>query len=94
MQERLCLRIATWMKAIVFGYSQESRHQNRQQRLVQSIKKLLDLIALLSTTAQINAHSAHISCKHNFKYIDNYIDNYIEKVEHTFLIHLLEEGMT
>ena len=90
MQERLCLRVATWMKAIVFGYSQESRHQNRQQRLVQSIKKLLDLIALLSTTAQINAHSAHISCKHNFKYIHNYI----EKVEHTFLIHLLEEGMT
>ena len=90
MQERVCLRVGTWMKAIVFGFSQESRHQNRQQRLVQSIKKLLALIALLSTTAQINAHSAHISCKHNFKYIHNYI----EKVEHTFLIHLLEEGMT
>tara|TARA_Y100000739_G_C20287166_1_gene319367 strand:- start:120 stop:356 length:237 start_codon:yes stop_codon:yes gene_type:complete len=77
------------MKAIGFGFSQESRHQNDQQRLVQSIKKLLDLIALLSTTAQINTHSEHISCKHNFKNIHNYI----EKVKHTFLIYPLEEGM-
>jgi hypothetical protein len=66
--------VATWMKAVVFSFSQESQHQNSEHRLIQSMKKLLALLAQLSTTEQSNAHSVHISCKYNFKNIHNYIE--------------------
>ena len=38
MKERICWWVATWMKAVVFGFSQESQHQNTEHRLVQSTK--------------------------------------------------------
>jgi hypothetical protein len=78
------------MKAVVFGFSQESQHQNSEHRLVQSTKKLLAVLAKLSTTEQSNAHSVHISWKYNFKNIHNYI----EKGKHAFLINPLEENIT
>jgi PhoPQ-activated pathogenicity-related protein len=77
------------MKAEVFSFSQESQHQNSEHRLVQSMKKRLALLVLFSTTTQTNAHSAHISCKYNFKNIHNYI----EKGEHAFSINPLEESI-
>ena len=78
------------MKAVVFGFSQESQHQNSEHRLVQSMKKLLAVLAKLSTTEQSNAHSVHVSWKYNFKNIHNYI----EKAKHDFLINPLEENIT
>ena len=78
------------MKAVVFGFSQESKHQNSEHRLVQSMKKLLAVLTKLSTTEQSNAHSVHISWKYNFKNIYNYI----EKGKHAPLINPLEENIT
>ena len=77
------------MKAVVFGFSQESQHQNSEHRLVQSTKKLLAVLEKLSTTEQSNAHSVHISWKYNFKNIHNYI----KKGKHAFLINPLEENI-
>jgi hypothetical protein len=70
---------------------QPRKPASKQRTQVGSInEKLLVLLALLSTTAQSNAHLAHISCKYNFKNTHSYI----EKGEHTFSINPLEESIT